>query len=158
WDNAPSGLVNQGTGTVTQQNVISGTLASGVNPHFVRNPDPGDGNWATFNDNDYGDLHLRATSPAIDQGDGALLPAGISQDFDGHARIFDVAFAPNAFASPVDLGALEAHFVAPTANAGGPYHGDEGKAIALDGSASSDDGTITNYAWDCSNDGSDDAS
>ncbi|MEW8219979.1 MAG: DUF1566 domain-containing protein [Candidatus Thiodiazotropha taylori] len=43
---------------------------------------------------------------------------------------------------------------APTADAGGPYSGDPGTLIALDGSASSDaDGTIVSYAWDLDNDG-----
>jgi len=42
----------------------------------------------------------------------------------------------------------------PTADAGGPYAGDEGVAIALNGSASSDsDGTVTTWEWDCDNDG-----
>jgi large repetitive protein len=36
----------------------------------------------------------------------------------------------------------------PTANAGGPYSGGVGQAVAFDGSASSDpDGTIASYAW-----------
>jgi len=35
----------------------------------------------------------------------------------------------------------------PTAEAGGPYTGDEGSPIALDGSGSSDDGTIVSYSW-----------
>jgi len=37
---------------------------------------------------------------------------------------------------------------APTADAGGPYHGAEGSAIALDGTGSTDtDGSIASYAW-----------
>ncbi|MBW9269570.1 MAG: DUF1566 domain-containing protein [Candidatus Thiodiazotropha sp. (ex. Lucinisca nassula)] len=48
----------------------------------------------------------------------------------------------------------EASNQVPTADAGGPYRGDLGTLIALDGSASSDaDGTITSYAWDLDNDG-----
>jgi hypothetical protein len=43
---------------------------------------------------------------------------------------------------------------APTADAGGPYMGDLGTLIALDGSASSDaDGDIVHYAWDLDHDG-----
>ena len=46
-----------------------------------------------------------------------------------------------------------------TANAGGPYTGDEGGAIVLDGSGSSTTASsITNYQWDCTNDGSWDTS
>jgi serine/threonine protein kinase len=42
----------------------------------------------------------------------------------------------------------------PIARAGGPYAGQEGSVVALDGSASSDpDGTIVAYAWDLDNDG-----
>jgi hypothetical protein len=45
--------------------------------------------------------------------------------------------------------------VDPTANAGGPYSGDEGSAIALDGSLSSYPGNdIVSYQWDIGNDGS----
>ncbi len=42
---------------------------------------------------------------------------------------------------------------APVADIGGPGAGDEGAAIALDGSGSTDDGTIVSYEWDCDNDG-----
>jgi len=43
---------------------------------------------------------------------------------------------------------------APVADAGGPYSGDEGVAVAVDGSASSDtDGSIVGWTWDCDNDG-----
>ncbi len=44
--------------------------------------------------------------------------------------------------------------VAPTADAGGPYSGDQGEDIAVDGSASSDPGNdIVLYEWDLDNDG-----
>jgi hypothetical protein len=48
----------------------------------------------------------------------------------------------------------------PIAEAGGPYVGDEGSNIELDGSASTDsDGTIVLYSWDLDGDGQyDDAS
>ncbi len=43
----------------------------------------------------------------------------------------------------------------PTADANGPYAGDTGESITLDGTGSSDtDGSITSYAWDLDNDGS----
>ncbi|MCO4769477.1 MAG: PKD domain-containing protein [Deltaproteobacteria bacterium] len=43
----------------------------------------------------------------------------------------------------------------PTADAGGPYSGDEGSAIALNGSASADvgGGVIVQWEWDCTDDG-----
>ena len=44
--------------------------------------------------------------------------------------------------------------LSPVAEAGGPYSGDEGTLIALDGSASRDgDGWIETYEWDLDNDG-----
>ncbi|MCO4769607.1 MAG: PKD domain-containing protein [Deltaproteobacteria bacterium] len=47
----------------------------------------------------------------------------------------------------------------PVASAGGPYSGDEGSLILLDGSGSSDaGGSITLYQWDCTSDGSYDIS
>ena len=48
---------------------------------------------------------------------------------------------------------------APVAVAGGPYTGNKGTAIPVDGTASSDaDGTIVDYAWDCDGDGTADVS
>ena len=47
---------------------------------------------------------------------------------------------------PADMG--------PTADAGGPYGGNEGLPIAVDGGGSTDDNGITTYEWDCTNDGS----
>jgi len=42
----------------------------------------------------------------------------------------------------------------PTAEANGPYSGNKGSSISVTAAGSSDsDGTITNYAWDCDNDG-----
>jgi YD repeat-containing protein len=44
--------------------------------------------------------------------------------------------------------------IPPTADPDGPYAGEEGQAITLDGSGSSDpDGTIDRYEWDIDNDG-----
>jgi hypothetical protein len=57
-------------------------------------------------------------------------------------------------ASNTDSTTVTVSNVAPTANAGGPYSGDQGADIALDGSASSDPGNdISAYAWDLDNDG-----
>jgi hypothetical protein len=59
-----------------------GTGNLDVDPVFVRNPDPGDGNWNTLWDNDNGDLRLLSTSPAIDAGDNGALPVDAA-DLDG---------------------------------------------------------------------------
>jgi predicted outer membrane repeat protein len=56
------------------------------NPLFVRDPDPGpDGNWDGVDD-DYGDLHLQSSSPAIDSGTNSDCPA---TDLDGALRPFN---------------------------------------------------------------------
>ncbi len=47
---------------------------------------------------------------------------------------------------------------APVANAGGPYTGNEGSSISLDGSASTDiDSSIVGWEWDCDGDGTADS-
>lgn len=44
--------------------------------------------------------------------------------------------------------------IPPTANAGGPYFGEEGSSVTFDASSSSDsDGTIVKYEWDLDGDG-----
>lgn len=89
-----------------------GTLPANA-PQFVRDPDPGDGDWSTFDDNDYGDLRLQGTSPLIDVGDnaadldgagsGTATIAGVAADLAGGARL--VALLTPA--AVVDLGAYE---------------------------------------------------
>ena len=74
----------------------------GVDPLFVRNPSPGaDGKWGTADD-DLGDLHLRAGSPAINTGSNAMAidAAGtpFATDLDGKDRIIY---------GTVDIGAYE---------------------------------------------------
>jgi predicted outer membrane repeat protein len=66
-----------------------------INPLFVRDPDPGpDGVWNRVDD-DYGDLHLQATSLAIDTGTNTGCPA---TDIDG---------IPRPVGSTCDMGAYE---------------------------------------------------
>ncbi|MCP4539356.1 MAG: hypothetical protein GY832_19645 [Chloroflexi bacterium] len=45
-----------------------------ADPLFAREPDPGDGDWTTLEDNDYGNLHLQLGSPAVDAGSNAYCP------------------------------------------------------------------------------------
>ncbi|MFL7791474.1 MAG: hypothetical protein AB8I69_04985 [Anaerolineae bacterium] len=84
-------------------------------PHFVRNPNPGSG--------DYGDLHLGFASPAIDAGDNTALPVDSTDlDDDGdtaeqvpldladNSRFVDIPYKPdtgNGVAPIVDIGAYE---------------------------------------------------
>jgi PKD repeat protein len=57
-------------------------------------------------------------------------------------------------ASDTDTASVVVANIAPFADAGGPYSGDQGAAITVSGSASSDPGNdIVGYAWDLDNDG-----
>ncbi|MBU0490223.1 MAG: DUF11 domain-containing protein [Chloroflexi bacterium] len=94
-----------------------------ANPAFLRQPNPGpDTVWGTADD-DYGDLRLQSTSPAIDAGDNGVVPTD-TQDLDGdgntgepipfdlagNPRQVDIITTPDTGAgSPpiVDLGAYE---------------------------------------------------
>ncbi len=82
-----------------------------VDPGFARNPSPGaDGEWGTADDS-YGDLRLRATSPAIDAGDNSLLPAD-EYDLDGDDDTseilpIDLAGSSRIKGGVVDIGAYE---------------------------------------------------
>ena len=84
-------VYNDGTSSVTD----GGGNLSG-DPRFVRTPDPGDGDWFTPGDNDYGDLRLRPGSPAIDAGTNSAVT--VSTDLDG---------APRISHGVVDVGAYE---------------------------------------------------
>ena len=78
--------------------VDSGFNLIGVDPRFARNPSPGaDGIWGTADD-DLGDLHLTAESPAINFGDNGAVPAELLTDLDGLPRIHG---------GRVDIGAYE---------------------------------------------------
>jgi hypothetical protein len=106
-----------------------GTGNIDADPQFVRNPDPGDGDWTTPGDNDYGDLRLRLTSPAIDAGDNIALPLDpfdldgdgntaelLPLDLDGYPRCVDIPDVPDTGVGPapiVDMGACEAQDVSP---------------------------------------------
>lgn len=85
--------------------LITGTAA------FVRSPDPGDGDWTTLNDNDYGDVRLRHASPAVDAGDNAYVFTDVVDlDEDGNIgeRVpVDLAGMPRISGGKVDLGAYE---------------------------------------------------
>jgi hypothetical protein len=139
--NDPGGSVSDGGG------IISGT------PQFVYPIT------ATLAPTITGDYRLLGTSPAIDAGDNGAVPAGISTDLDGGPRFYDHPRADTGNGTPpiVDMGAYETADTPPVAVVVGvPYSGDEGSAIALDGSDSSDMDTgdaIVRYEWDCTADG-----
>ncbi|MCJ7735840.1 MAG: hypothetical protein MUQ10_00815, partial [Anaerolineae bacterium] len=105
------------------QGSYSGTGNLSIDPDFVRDPSPGDGNWATSWDNDNGDLHLLTTSNAIDAGDNTAVPPDtvdldsdgnvtepLPYDLDSTRRFTDmgaVADTGNGTAPIVDMGAYE---------------------------------------------------
>jgi hypothetical protein len=102
------------TYSLVQGGYAAGTDIIDADPLFVRNPDPGDGDWDTPGDNDYGDLRLRAGSPAIDAGNNTAVPAGVSVDLAGNPRFIDdpqpdFASGTTPIGTPpiVDLGAYE---------------------------------------------------
>ncbi len=105
--------------SLVQSGLPAGSIDGGGNldgltgPQFVRDPDPGDADWSTLADNDYGDLRLHANSPAIDAGDndadldgalpGLATIAGVPTDLGGQPRLAALRTAVAA----VDLGAYE---------------------------------------------------
>jgi predicted outer membrane repeat protein len=91
-----SGIFNENS------TVIDGGGNLDADPEFVRHPDPGpDGNWDGVED-DYGDLHLQAGSPAIDTGTNSAI--SLPTDLDGNPRIVDGDMDGTA---TVDMGAYE---------------------------------------------------
>ena len=126
WGNSPaSPQIYQGGGTaiVTYSDIqqTSGvyTGAGNINadPVFVRNPSPGtDGMWDGVND-DYGDLRPQLTSPVIDAGNNAAVPAGVTKDMAGKPRFLDVVGVSDTglgTAPIVDMGAYERGLVVTT--------------------------------------------
>jgi hypothetical protein len=74
----------------------------------LRAPDPGDGDWTTVDGNDYGDLRLQITSPAIDSGDNTVI--SVTTDLAGLPRFIDISGIPdtgNGTPPIVDMGAYE---------------------------------------------------
>lgn len=72
-------------------------------PMFVREPNDGGDGWGVGDNDDFGDLHLRPSSPCINTGNPYFLVDSDSVDMDYQPRIFD---------GRVDIGADE--FVVPT--------------------------------------------
>ncbi|HWB53253.1 MAG TPA: choice-of-anchor Q domain-containing protein [Tepidisphaeraceae bacterium] len=82
--------------TIEDPNFATGTNNDN-DPQFVLAPVAGEFGWGSPDDN-FGDLHLQATSPAIDAGDNSAIPECITTDFDGNPRVVG---------GYVDLGAYE---------------------------------------------------
>jgi hypothetical protein len=110
WGNTAANgaqIYNDGSPTISYNLVEGGCPAESTcdhlidaDPQFVHNPDPGDGDWTTPDDNDYGDLRLQLTSPAINAGDNSAPGlVGVTTDLAGQRRIQG---------GTVDMGAYEA--------------------------------------------------
>ncbi|MFZ5809752.1 MAG: beta strand repeat-containing protein [Chloroflexota bacterium] len=117
-DSAPSGAEISNTGgyapVVTYSDIQGGYAGAGnieADPLFV--------------DAASGNLRLQLTSPAIDAGNNAAVPAGVTTDLDGNARFVDVLSVPDTGSGTppiVDMGAYEAmdfFYAAPTAQGSG---------------------------------------
>ncbi|MEM7143907.1 MAG: choice-of-anchor Q domain-containing protein [Verrucomicrobiota bacterium] len=92
WDTAPL-QQNSGIFVPTFTNNLTLGTPGATDPLFI-NPVGPDGTIGTTDD----DLRLPPGSPAINVGDNSLVPAGVTTDLDGNARIQDTT---------VDLGAFE---------------------------------------------------
>ena len=88
---------------------------------------------------------------------GSYETSGATALFDAAADgVFTVGLrvTDDAGLTDTDTATVVVANLTPTANAGGPYAGDEGTAVLLDGTASSDPGNdIVSYQWDIGNDG-----
>ncbi|MGA2499316.1 MAG: right-handed parallel beta-helix repeat-containing protein, partial [Tepidisphaeraceae bacterium] len=147
-----------GTATVTYSFLRSGMAGVGNirgDAMFVRNPAPGaDGAWGTADD-DYGDLRVLPWSPLVDAGNNSAVPAGISTDIAGNARLQDVPTTPDTgagIAPIVDIGAYEAS-PALAAWTGGPYGVTSGQNTTLKGYGASPAAGSLRYEWEWTGDG-----
>ena len=110
WGNfAPaSPQIDGSLGAGSTRNLIEGFTYNGgsviasTDPLFQFKPFTLDGDWATWDDNHYGDLHLRAGSPAIDSGNGTI--GSPAADADGNPRPIDGDLDGNP---DLDLGPFE---------------------------------------------------
>ena len=84
-----------------------------ADPLFVRNPDPGADNIWSTSDDDYGDLRLQLTSPAIDAGDNTAPGlVGVMTDLGSNLRFVDISSVEdtgNGAQPIVDMGVYEAN-------------------------------------------------
>lgn len=150
--------VSPSSAAVTYSDVAGGFLDTGninADPQFTANPSPGmDGIWGTADD-DYGNLQLQQTSPAIDAGNNSAVPSTISSDLARHPRFLDIPSITDTgsgTAPLVDMGAYETLPPA-LAIAGGPYTVIQSQSITLNGQGLSNVPGALQYAWDWTGNG-----
>jgi hypothetical protein len=115
WGNTDSGsdeenaqIHNQSSVVTVTYSLVAGGVYTGTgnisaDPLFIRHPEPGgDGSWGTPDD-DYGDLRLRPGSPAIDVGNNAAVPAGVTTNLAGWARIINGTVDMGAYETPLTV-------------------------------------------------------
>jgi predicted outer membrane repeat protein len=128
WNNQDSsgtGTANSSLVNVTSTPVIRYSLVQGCNPGGAWTSSCGTDAGNNLADVDpllvtavnpasapttAGNLRLQATSPAVNAGDNALIPSGVTTDLDGNARIQQ---------NIVDMGAYESSFSPTAATVGG---------------------------------------
>ncbi len=121
WGNSPPQIYNDpnaplSTPVIQYSDIENGSTSNhsiNQDPKFVRNPTPGgDGIWGTADD-DFGDLRLQFTSPAIDAGDNTAVPIDVLTDLLGLLRFFDFSTPDTGNGTPpiVDMGAYETQLV-----------------------------------------------
>ncbi len=160
WGNigtAPTAIINGTTSTaltVSNSDIQGGWAGSGninLDPVFA-NAAGADGIVGNADD----DLHIRASSPAVDAGDNTASGlSGITTDFAGNARFVDVIGAADTgvgTAPIVDMGAYEAA-AGMDADAFGPYRVAAGGTIPLTSYGYSDQAGTLSFAWDLDGDG-----
>lgn len=162
WANGAGPVhIESGSALATAYNRIEGSAApEGNDPKFAQLPNPGDGNWGTLGDNNYGNLNASGVdSSLIDAGDNAALPNTIETDLSGNGRrwkVPGVTATGNAAGNPniVDIGSREYYSSIAAAKITAPETGLEGSPVTLDASGSTvtAGATIASYEWSCDGD------
>jgi len=111
------GLVPTVRYSLVENEIVPGEGNISADPLFVVRPDPGfDKQWGTIDDN-YGDVRLAESSPAIDAGDTFAYPGWPPVDFGGMPRFADDVGTPDTgLGGPpvIDMGAFEFQGESPT--------------------------------------------
>lgn len=117
-DSAPAGpeIANSGSTPAISYSDIQGCGGSGAGWNSACGTDGGgsiDSN-PLFVNAAGGDLRLILTSPAVDAGNNAVVPAGVTTDLDGKPRFMDIPTVPDTGSGTppiVDMGAFETHSI-----------------------------------------------